>query len=113
MSTRRARVDALTDDVATLAEKVQALHDDLERALEEAEDVDEAAVKEAVQAGEDSEATGLEAEESVQEVAVERTDDADRARADGGNVGWQEIETAGPDGARETEQVEWSPVETE
>lgn len=99
MPTRRARVDALTDDVTTLAEKVQALHEDLERALEEAEHTE----AEAVELG----------DAATQEVVVERVDSPDDARADGGNVDWSEIETAGPDGTREAEQAEWTPVETE
>lgn len=92
MTSRRARVDELTDDVATLSEKVRALHEDFERALEELEEADAAA-----------------------DDAPTPTDgpDAEPARADGGNVGWQEIETAGPDGAQSAESVEWTPVDPE
>lgn len=100
MSTRRARrVDALTDDVTTLAEKVQALHDDLERALEEVEDETES--------GEAPQRVMADREPAPSETA----DDSDRARADGGNVGWSEIETAGPDGAKDADEVEWTPVD--
>jgi DNA-binding ferritin-like protein len=111
MSTRRAqRVDALTDDVTTLAEKVQALHDDLERALEEAEDETAAAERSADVA---------DAADDAQRVVADReplpteTEDATPARADGGNVGWSEVETAGPDGAKDADQVEWTPIDLE
>lgn len=76
MSSRRARVDALTEDVSTLSEKVAQLYEDLEAAVEAAEGAAE-------------------------------------TRADGGHVGWEEIETAGPDGEEDVETVEWTPVETE
>lgn len=76
MSSRRARVDALTEDVSTLSEKVTQLYEDLETAVEAAEDAAE-------------------------------------TRADGGHAGWEEIETAGPDGEEDVETVEWTPVETE
>ena len=98
MSTRRAqRVDALTDDVSTLREKVKALHEDLERTLEE---VEEAATEETAQSSADS-------------TVIQTEVDNDRARADGGNVGWSEIETAGPDGSQDAEQAAWTAVETE
>jgi len=106
MSTRRAqRVDALTDDVTTLAEKVQQLHDDLERALEEVEG--ETAADEA-DAGDDARRVVAAREQPSTE-----TEDGTPARADGGNVGWSEIETAGPDGTKEADQVEWTPVDLE
>jgi len=79
MSSRRARVDSLTDDVSTLSDKVSELYDDLEAAVEE----------------------------------IEAEADADRTRADGGHVGWEEIETAGPDGRETVEQVEWTPIDAE
>lgn len=96
MSTRQARVAALTEDVATLTEKVTALHEDFERALEELEESDTSV-------------------ESVDDPAVTPADEAtaEPPRADGGNVGWEEIETAGPDGSKDAESVEWTPVDQE
>lgn len=101
MSNRRARVDALTDDVTSLTQKVTELHEELERALEELEEPEET----------DTVTAGSAQTDSAEPVADGST--AEPARADGGNVGWQEIETAGPDGTQDAETVEWTPVETE
>lgn len=84
MSSRRARVDSLTDDLSTLSDKVSKLYDDLEAAVEE-----------------------IEADGSADRTRA----DEDTDRSDGGNVGWEEVETAGPDGDEAVEQVEWTPVE--
>lgn len=49
--------------------------------------------------------------ETVVEAVEEQR--AAETRADGGHVGWEEIETAGPDGEADAEEVEWTPIETE
>jgi hypothetical protein len=49
----------------------------------------------------------------VEEVAEEANEGTTETRIDGGHVGWEEVETAGPDGEREVESVEWTPVDTE
>lgn len=85
MSNRPARVAALPDDVAPLTEKVTALYDDFEQALEQLGEPDTAD-------GTPVDAAATSANEAV----------AEPARADGGVVGWEEIETGRPDGAKHT-----------
>ncbi|GAB7093092.1 hypothetical protein JCM30237_02440 [Halolamina litorea] len=86
MSSRRARVDSLTDDVSALSEKVAQLYEELDAAV-----------------------TELEAESDADPNAAGTTP----ARADGGHVEWEEVETAGPDGEQDAEDVDWTPVDTE
>ena len=89
MASRRARVDGLNDDLSALSAKIDQLYDDLETVVEEV------------------------AEESNEGSNEERSEVATETRADGGHVGWEEVETAGPDGERAVESVEWTPVDTE
>lgn len=49
----------------------------------------------------------------VEVVAEEANEGSTETRTDGGHVGWEAIESAGPDGERAVESVEWTPVDTE
>jgi hypothetical protein len=85
MASRRARVDGLNEDLSALSAKIDQLYDDLETVVEEV------------------------AEESDDE----QNEGTTEPRTDGWNVGWEEVETAGPDGEADVESVEWTPVDTE
>ena len=85
MASRRARVDGLNEDLSALSAKIDQLYDDLESVVEEV------------------------AEESDNE----QNEGTTEPWTDGGHVGWEEVETAGPDGEADVESVEWTPVDTE
>lgn len=87
MSSRRARVDGLNEDLSTLSRKVEQLYGDLE------------AVVDAI--------------ETNAEQAENRPDSGNESQPDEGHVGWEEVETAGPTGEQAAESVAWTPVETE
>ncbi len=89
MASRRARVDGPNEDLSALSAKIDQLYDDLETVVEEV------------------------AAEANEESNVGRSEVATESRADGWHVGWEEIETPGPDGGSEAESVEWTPVDTE
>lgn len=89
MASRRARVDGLNEDLSALSAKIDQLYDDLETVVEEV------------------------AAEANEESNEERSEVATETQADGGHVGWEEVETAGRDGGSEVETVEWTPVDAE
>ena len=118
MSTGRGnRIGTLTDDVELLSKKVRALHDDLERALEEAESSDsgdtEANVEEASAEDECVNESANSSDGTAASQAIRTEVAADTTGTGGEHVGWEEVETAGPDGADGVEAVEWTAVETE